>query len=1147
MATLNKKIKIIVISITLLLLIQSPIIALNNDKSIGFDKGPSYLPVAALKKVTLINYDEESHLDDYAYLASVPSAVFKDQKNDLLYSHPLIFYQDKMDIDNETEKSLDPYKGVDFFIKDYIEYSNGKLDQIALINVDKEKTNDWNSREIKQIRSENVYDIANLIALQDWSYSDDAVVAVVDYDIEDSDYNVDEKITGTLDFNKDIIEQRFETQKLNLLNPRFHEFEVPEGYKYLKSRTWWPSLYLSSGKTSDLPAFLNVTIPAADPDSQIYCRYNDEWMMVAATSEWNLHGMDLETAGSYVYRSGPWKLGITDVPTKGKFVGIYGDFRDFLKNVFGQTTFYTDISIYPGFEYKIPIKPVKGCKDASFNLTWNQDNIVLGLTLIGPSGEEILTSMENQNYQEIKLDRIGECLEDENYYVSIFTKSEVSSDIDFELDYSWHQEYPDKEIESLSSATEGAVLASQLNAPMLYVSSDKINDKTKEVLYKLGVENIHIVDLGNNLKNNVKERIKEIGKIKNDYNTAEEIYDAIVELSDNKDIIISTIDPWTKWLIAEQKPYEETNAGLFIGPAAYCAAHHGSPVLLVENHPELSSATIWHTEFWSRNGGGIERPNIAAMYLTGMRAYDLFDKLNFDIDGQETMITIAGQYDIGASWDRAFTGKAKSGRIFGSPVDTSYWISHNMFYPGLIFNNPAMDSNGVKMVQGSSSKRSNLFPWGSTGLKITQEQEELKFNYPVLLSYVCYEHYLNDRLEKYLGFRYKTADDIIPGVTESFNPIDEGISKYSEGAIWPDMATTEVTPAYLSKGGFGNVFSTKYETIVDNLNNGVLLWLSSTHGAGKDSGKLMTWDTEESLLASLPNVISNRFGFTKEENPWRGYDWYLGSTEEPDTMTMESHGFIAALLGNPNIDGFIPTGLDFWPSERPILHFLSNLPIIKWFMPNWLKDDTYYKDGMVIASMFGGWATNPKCTGYNLDEDLENLHSCGFMTSACLPAYKYLHLTMIRHGSPFQIIDPWKTSWYSAFWGSTVPRDIILGDTVGEAYVKGISHVGILYITDPPQWWWDVSENVCFFGDPDQRMFVPDTTYSSANYWTREETMPLNYDIETNIEGHMPYGATSYPHKKDPKSIFEQYLPFILIALIVLIAFAGYVYYKKKK
>ena len=129
------------------------------------------------------------------------------------------------------------------------------------------------------------------------------------------------------------------------------------------------------------------------------------------------------------------------------------------------------------------------------------------------------------------------------------------------------------------------------------------------------------------------------------------------------------------------------------------------------------------------------------------------------------------------------------------------------------------------------------------------------------------------------------------------------------------------------------------------------------------------------------------------------------------------------------------------------------------------------------------------------------------------------------------------TSWYGCFWAQSIPRDIILGDTVGEAYLKGISHVGILYITDPPQWWWDNSENVCFFGDPDLRAYVPSTEYSDANHWEKEDTKPLIYDAKISIDGHMPFGVTSYPNEKTPLTLWQQYqwLIVALLAIVILV------------
>ena len=1128
------------------------------DRVDGFDKGPSYTNVVPIKKISFVGFDEDSYVDDYAYLAAVPTAVFKDQKSDRLFSNPLLFYQDEYEIEDEKERSLNARQGLDYFMDDYIKYSQGELDEMTLINVEPNKVSQWGAKDINEIASESPYSIAKQLALNEWSYSDNAVVAVIDNDFEKPDFELSSTLEGKITGDKEILKKTFFNDQLDKLNPRPTEYEVPEGYTYFKARTWWASFWFGTPAKSALPLHVNATIPTADPDSQFYCKYDGDWMQVAVTQGWNIGGMDKEKTEAYIYNTGKWYLTLTDIPTFGPLglTGRTGKLLDALRNMIKGATYQTDITLYPGVESEIPEAPPFGCRDATFKLTWDNPNAKLALTILGPYGEEVMSSSEEgQDYQEIHLDQLGELPGDKKYKVCVTALNDISGSVNYEIEYSWKQNYSEEYGNSLSSATEGAVLASQLNAPLLYTSAKSLSHFTEDALYKLGVENVYLVNIGSELRDSVKEEIEEIANIKKDYVELEKIYEEIMSLTGQNDIIFSTIDPWTQWYVGELKPDNETKAGLFIGPAAYSAAHHGSPVLLVDMHPELSAAVVWHTEFWKRHASGFHEPTIAPMYLTIKEVRKFLKELGIDQEGVESMITVADQYEIGATWDRAFVGITNPGRIYGSPVDTAYWISRSVFYPGLIFNNPGMNPNGVELTQGSSSERRKFLPWGSFGLKVKEGGEET-FKYPVLQLYITYNQRLNDRFEKYYGFQYKSADDIVFGVTPSDNPIDEGVVPGKEGQqIWPDYSDSEVTPFYLSKGGYGNVFSTNYEVMIDNLNSGVLLFISHTHGTSAGSGLLITWDPKDSLFGMLPPIISKRFGYTKESNPWRGYDWYLGSTDDPDTMTMEVHGLLPALLGNPELNGLLPIGEDYWPSERPILHgifgLLNKIPGLKWIIPEWLASDDYYKDGIVGSHTISGLATShSQWTGYTMDDKLDNLYSCGWINSACLPAYNLMHLTMVRHGSAFQVIDPWSTSWY-AYWSLTMPRDIVLGDTVGEAYAKGISHVGILYAGgggptgEEPQWWWDHEQNVCLFGDPDLRMYVPEEDYSSENTWAREDTKTLPYDEECIVDGHMPFGATAYPNAKQPKSFLEKYFLYIVIIIVALILV--FVAYKRKK
>jgi hypothetical protein len=315
---------------------------------------------------------------------------------------------------------------------------------------------------------------------------------------------------------------------------------------------------------------------------------------------------------------------------------------------------------------------------------------------------------------------------------------------------------------------------------------------------------------------------------------------------------------------------------------------------------------------------------------------------------------------------------------------------------------------------------------------------------------------------------------------------------------------------------------------MSNLNDGVILWMGSAHGGAGGSGTLDFWN---------PNGL-----FIHEENPWRGYEWYLGSTDEPDTLTMENYGLIPMFFGNPTGQGltgfgFFRSSIDIGLAKKPILDFVgqvANLPILRYFAPDWLKDTQDYYDG-VVGSMLLYKPSSDVRSGYEIDENLKNIHSVGIVNGCCLLANKYLHLTLIRHGSVFQVLDPWPTSWYTA-WSEFIPRNIALGQTAGEAYVEGISHVGILYMNDPePQWWADSKQNVCFFGDPAIRPLVPGTEYSINNFWTRDETKPINYNKDASIDGHMLFGAVEHPNARKALSLFDQYFFVIVVFSIVII------------
>ena len=1052
-------------------------------------------------------------------------------------------------------------------------YSNGKLDQMTLINVNEGDVKQWRADKYVSIIGGDPYEIASKIVLQDWSYTDDAVIAVIE-----PEYKKPERITSGEIHGKlaayDIGHKHLIVELPDIGTAgTWSSFEInDQSYKYITMKLTWPYKIL-------------------DYDLQLYDTQLGQVDNAMKDFKEHLADGTNEIVGSFIHNYKKWRVSVTAVPKKGIITDEESS-TSLLETVFSniENTMKrqgeVDITLYPGTTIKLPETPI-GCRNINLKLKWKDPNVKLGFTVIDPAGTEICSSLsleeiistniENKQESSMNIDLLGETRENENYTVCIFSLNDLFSSIDFTLDYSWEQKFSEKEVECLSSASNGAVLASKLNAPLLYVSPSELPESTEEVLYKLGVEKIYLIDIGNNLKKDVEEEIFQIADII-EYDTAREVYNAIKKDVDGNDVVFTTIDPWTYWYVKELKRAGEFPGALFIGPAAYCAAHHETPTVIVDLHPRLSQAVTYHTHFWGSPyyNQHIDIPNSGSMALSSRQVYDFLEDYNLgaleegdaSAQVQETIITVAGQYDIGIPWDRSFTGAALNGRFMFSPVDTAYSIARNIFYPALIFENPATTTN--KLWNGSESKVSYLpgarlkEPRG-INLVITKPSKEEEFQYPVLSTFADFIHKFNEEASKHWNFKYERADGIIPGEQFSKDTIDDGVVQGKSGAYYPDLHETYVIPFYATKAGYDNVYSSNFEKSVENLNRGVVMWMLLAHGGHTGSGVISFWNPDS------PYVY--------EENPWRVYEtpfvypgnlrelvrWliylvqgektsklteglipfhlfgHIGSTQNPDVLHINPQlRLINSFLRDINFpfDFWGATGVIFYRDRilHPLQTIKQNLPFARF----------YKGDGKVIISpRSGGEYVKDWRNGLEFDDALDNLHSCGVNAISCLPAGTYLHLTWVRHGMVYQIIDPWVTTDWSAVWEQMIIKRLAMGDTIGQAYERGMRATGPEYTVG--QFWWDRFQNVELFGDPDLRVFVPSTEYSDNNYWTEEETQPIKYDEELNLAGHMPYGATSYPHEKEPDAEIPLWAIILIAVILVLILVAVAAHNKKKK
>jgi len=1096
----------------------------------GFTPWLSYNEVVPLRKATIVAHDVEELYDDYIYLAAVPTSVFNYKGK--LYSSPLLFYEPPYDAQGNADKTMNSFQGLEYFMQDWI--TTAEPEELELINVPSNEVPEGNENLTTSFTGNDPYSMSAELALYHWEYSEEAVIAVVD-EYPESGEIVNGQLTGTIPALP-LKEEEFYGTKSVGIEPVYHNFTIEEGYVYINAHMEW-----------GLPWTAGSEERGKDLDLQVY-----DWQLgqVAASENWNVVGAPgvrpFEDASSTIYDTGPWGVAVTYMPTEdlddeededkgdriienegnenevvevgvneneatedevsGNEVGEIGvneneidenevnedevveigvnenevsenEVNENGESLDGESeneanTHSNDIitpppdapwnsdadyeiyvTEYPGTTISIPERTFFMTRNAHFELTWEEGG-ELTLLVREPAGAEI-TRVTGTSPLLLDIDQLGEG----DHSVTVARMGAGASEVSFELSYSWEASKHKGEGESFASAANGAVWASMKNCPLLYVKPDSIPSKVEDALNTLGVREIDVIDFGDRFEEDMKDIRNLLERnLKNveHYTDAEKFYHKISDASKQNDIVITTMDPWTYWY-SEEGPKGELDGARFVGPAAFSAAHHGAPVLIMELHPGLSNPQAWQNRFWLEAYSNRKPPSVGCMVLTGHEAYDYLGEIGLDREGKESIITVAGQFDIGTAWDRMLVGKANAGRILGTPVDTSVGICRSVFYPLMIFANPAvnpeLDQHDGNRITGSTS----VAPGPSHGSPvITDPGGEISVEYPNLYTWISQRHRFNERAGRdgYWGCDYTAASGITPYRTPSNNPIDKGNSKYRndpDAMFWPDMTISEVVPFYGEKAGYDSVYSTSWDPVAENLNRGVIMWIEGAHGSNSDGGRIGFWD-----------------GSQQDSNPWRAYE-DGGCTEEVEWLDQFGNPYAA---GPDTVRSCKNTGADYQVGY----------------------------DGLVTAILQQHHTTSTN--GYQFDDAIENLHGVGISGSSCLISNTYLHISMIRHGSAFQVIDPWLTSWYSNFAIETFMRDIALGLTVGEAYANGIHHVGIEYLTG--QWWWDIFENVVYFGDPDLRVYSPKFS------WDMPETISVH---GLNVDGHTPGGATEHPNK----------------------------------
>ncbi|MCI0497188.1 MAG: hypothetical protein L0Z54_02710, partial [Thermoplasmata archaeon] len=817
------------------------------ERSIAGVANAGWKPIVPVSRATLVGYDPDSYDDDLCYLAALPTAVFAGR--DALYAAPLLYYRDQGTASSPEDRALNDTMGVTYFMRDWLAVNGHSLDRVDVIGdapYEGKRTAHYGT---------DPFETSAALALDNWEYSREAVVVPVEPDIADQMAQVAGSVGGEL-AGGEVRVIDFSGNKLpDPVEPDLHDFDVPDGYEYVTAHLNWTW----AGQTIG-PDGSSATERGKDLDLQLYDLAIGE---VSASEDWNVFDGSLyrpfdppdEDCRSIAYHEGEWQAAVTYMPTKGVDAPVQTE-------ELGRAYYNIRVKSYPGTVVDLPDQVAYMSGDVMIELDAPAS---LGLVLLGPSGEEMASAMDDSSPKRLELGSLG------TGQYSIAVISLDGSGGDFTVEYSWEHTETPISANMLASAGQAAVYASMRNLPLIFVGPSSVPSSARRALDRLGVEKVRLFNLGGYSGVGGKFDFRSWDEPSIDVSEVRshgDAYSMISGLSGEDSVVFTTIDGWKHWYPGSNGPEAQDERGTSIGPAAYAAAVHGAPLLVTDAHPELNGPVAWHNAYWARAFQTRQPPSVGSMVLTGHRVYDFLGALGLDGPGQESIVTVADHLNLGQAWDRTFVGVAMPGRVFGTPADQAMWVSRNALYPALVFANPAVnpmvDPFEGKRITGSRSESRPVF-------HIVDDESEVEAPYSVAQSWVSYQHRFNERASEYWGTAYVGPAGASPYWTESGEAIDEGNTNYpgdrGEGMYYPDMTCSEVIPFYAEKAGYSSVFTTSLEPTMENLNRGAIMWFEVMHGGHQSyddgSGVVGFWNSEDQ----------------EEADPWRGYE-ADGCTEE---------------------------------------------------------------------------------------------------------------------------------------------------------------------------------------------------------------------------------------------------------------------------
>ncbi len=590
-----------------------------------------------MRRATFVAQDLTSYFDEFAYMAGIPNSVFLHGGSQ--YISPLIMASGSL--------------SEEWFVgdwTDYMEPDGGPTQVIGVGDLSNSLVDDIQEmtgvQMYPRIMGSDSAEVAAQLALMDWASSNIAVFALAK-----DNFATPSVTSGEADFTfQDATLSSYTSNEVvNYGSVSNITITPPSSAVWMEGTFDWPG--------EDPPAL--HTHKLRDPNyaivdysvySQVFFERNPSYVQALVPLQfWYPKTLD-----------GVWTMAVDRL-------------------VSGTTDLSYEVKYHPGFTQTVTVPSDAQWLNAT--IAWDNTGTDLNLALVDPAGRlvqwapagSLIAGGLNSESVEVPFPMAGDW--------TILTSWIDALDEENNVDLSWAvSTFPSNLQAYLESASNGAVLASLLNVPLLYVTENSIPDSTLRAVQRLGVTVSFLVDPANIHRDALETDLEAFSFL-----TSLESYLLMTQwiqmLSDESDIVVTV---------------PLGNKDEIFAPAAYSAAYHGAPIFSLcgdDNYVTTRAEETWApylvgpeidiyiTSRWStrhENGWYDERiPNTYSMMQSVDDFEDFLDDRGvYNSTSPQSVVIVSSPDLIKLSFDRSLQSHFQAGRIpTGDPALASVLIN----------------------------------------------------------------------------------------------------------------------------------------------------------------------------------------------------------------------------------------------------------------------------------------------------------------------------------------------------------------------------------------------------------------------------------------------------------------------------------------